>query len=162
MSGRCFQVGNPGISPREFTAHAHMGQRNVWYGGRAQIRIGLPSNLLDQIRDHLSAVRRTKSSHSCLDALVRVSDQLSMASTRHEATQHGISQWLWVGAGVALCGTFYVRNRLTLSKQCAACLERTLTLTFALRNPAMALMFRAHCISSGRCVLSPTCRDRSF
>ena len=56
MSGRCFQVGNPGISPREFTAHARMGQRDVWYGGRAQIRIGLPSNLLDQIRDHLSAV----------------------------------------------------------------------------------------------------------
>ena len=48
MSGRCFQVGNPGISPREFTAHARMGQRDVWYGGRAQIRIGLPSNLLVQ------------------------------------------------------------------------------------------------------------------
>jgi len=48
MSGRCFQVGNPGISPREFTAHARMGQRDVWYGGRAQIRIGLPSNLLLQ------------------------------------------------------------------------------------------------------------------
>ena len=29
MSGRCFQVGNPGISPREFTAHARMGQRDV-------------------------------------------------------------------------------------------------------------------------------------
>ena len=48
MSGRCFQVGNPGISPREFTAHARMGQRDVWYGGRAQIRIGLPSSLLVQ------------------------------------------------------------------------------------------------------------------
>ena len=55
MSGRCFQVGKPGISPREFTAHTEMSQPFVWYGVGAQIRIGLPSNLLDQFRDHLSA-----------------------------------------------------------------------------------------------------------
>ena len=48
MSGRCFQVGNPGIPPREFTAHTEMSQPFVWYGVGAQIRIGLPSNLLDQ------------------------------------------------------------------------------------------------------------------
>ena len=37
MSGRCFQVGNPGIPPREFTAHTEMSQPFVWYGVGAQI-----------------------------------------------------------------------------------------------------------------------------
>ena len=53
MSGRCFQGGKPGISPREFTAHTEMSQPFVWYGVGAQIRIGLPSNLLDQTRIYI-------------------------------------------------------------------------------------------------------------
>ena len=45
------------VPRQQVTAHTEMSQPFVWYGVGAQIRIGLPSNLLDQFRDHLSAVQ---------------------------------------------------------------------------------------------------------
>ena len=59
MSGRCFQVGKPGISPREFTAHTEMSQPFVWYGVGAQIRIGLPSKLLSREDKNVGAERQS-------------------------------------------------------------------------------------------------------